>query len=507
MKFLKQTAAVLAGSLLAGSCITPAAVSAKDAVPAGIREYGDVNADNSVDVADAVLTARYVAADPTATVTDMGRSCADVNLDGNVDGTDVTQILEYIAKKRDYLGYPKTSDPGYQSFSLTKDLTAQTVKDKAVDEAFVKSQYDLTAKLMKEISFSDTEHDNILLSPLSIASALAMTANGADGETRAEMEQLLGGTLSMEELNAYYLNYLANLPSSDNAKLHLANSIWNSEELQIRDDYLQTVKNYYGDMDVFKAPFTDSTMNEINSWISDKTDDKIQDMLKYMAPNAVTYLINALAFDAEWENAWKETADGVFTDYDGTKLDVTLMKGTEKYYISDKYAEGFIKPYAGSTYSFVGILPRESLSVTLSDYVGMMDADSLQKLLGSRTEEAVQVALPKFGFAYDAGDTLLGSALQKLGMKKAFSGEADFSKLYEKDSEGVYIGRVLHNTFIDVNETGTQAAAATIVEMTRKGGGAPSLSFSRPFLFMIIDERTQLPVFIGSVRNPGKTTE
>ena len=230
----------------------------------------------------------------------------------------------------------------------------------------------------------------------------------------------------------------------------------------------------------------------------------IQDMLEYMDPNAVTYLINALAFDAEWENAWKETADGVFTDYDGTKLDVTMMKGTEKYYISDKYAEGFIKPYAGGTYSFVGILPRESLSVTLSDYVGMMDADSLQKLLSSRTEEAVQVSLPKFRFEYDIGDTLLVSALQKLGMKKAFSGEADFSKLYEKNSEGVYIGRVLHNTFIDVNEAGTQAAAATVVEMTRQGG-APSLSFSRPFLFMIIDERTQLPVFIGSVRNPGKT--
>ncbi len=96
MKFLKQTAAVLAGSLLAGSCITPAAVSAKDAVPAGIREYGDVNGDNSVDVADAVLTARYVAADPNATVTDMGRSCADVNLDGNVDGTDVTLLATYV---------------------------------------------------------------------------------------------------------------------------------------------------------------------------------------------------------------------------------------------------------------------------------------------------------------------------------------------------------------------------------------------------------------------------
>ena len=231
-------------------------------------------------------------------------------------------------------------------------------------------------------------------------------------------------------------------------------------------------------------------------------------MLKRMDPNAVTYLINALAFDAEWENAWKETADGVFTDYDGTKLDVTMMKGTEKYYISYKYAEGFIKPYAGGTYSFVGILPRESLSVTLSDYIGMTDAESLQKLLSSRTEEAVQVALPKFRFEYDTGDTLLGSALQNLGMKKAFSGgEADFSKLYEKKSDGVYIGRVLHNTFIDVNEAGTQAAAATVVEMTRKGGGAPSLSFSRPFLFMILDERTQLPVFIGSVRNPGKITE
>ena len=165
MKLLK-----LAAALLAVSCITPTAVSAKDAAPACPMEFGDANQDGMVDVADAVLVARYVASDATATITDTGRALADVTRDGNVDGEDVTQILEFIAKKRDYLGEPPFSVQGYQTYSLTKDLTAEAVKDKAVDEVFIRSQYDLTAKLMKEISCNDTEHDNILLSPLSIAS-------------------------------------------------------------------------------------------------------------------------------------------------------------------------------------------------------------------------------------------------------------------------------------------------------------------------------------------------
>ena len=524
MKFRKYISAILASSVLAGSCITPAAVSAADSQQElTVTHYGDANMDGSVDVADAVLTARYVASDSSAAITDNGRLNADVTLDGNVDTDDITQILEFIAKKRTYLGKEESSAQGYKAHSLTESLTANQVEDKAVDDAFVKSQYDLTAKLMKEISFSDTEHDNILLSPLSIASVLAMAGNGADGETRAELEKLLGGSISMEDLNEYYHNYLANLPSSDKARLNIANSIWHNEApqtsdensqdgiLRIRDDYLQTVKDYYPNMDVFKAPFTDSTMGEINSWISDKTDDMIQNMLKRMDPNAVTYLVNALAFDAEWETAWKGT---YVTDF-GTdsKQKVTMMSGSADYYISDEYAEGFVKPYAGGTYSFVGILPRASKSVTLSDYIGMMDADSLGKIMDSRRKDEVNVRMPKFTFDYDTGDELLGRALQKLGVKQAFDGgKADFSRMYQLESGKmdpgeVYIGRVLHNTFIDVNETGTKAAAATVIEMTQKYSIARELDFDRPFIFMIIDERTKLPVFIGSVSNPGEQTE
>ena len=506
MKLHKSIAASLAVCLLAGSCITPTAVSAADTGTAlKVTVYGDATMDGVVDVSDAVLAARYVASDASANLTDNGKLNADTNLDGNVDGSDIIEILEFIAKKREYLGKADSAQ-GYKAHSLTEKLTAQEVTDKTVDDAFVKSQYDLTAKLMKEISFSDTAHDNILISPLSIASVLAMAGNGADGETRAELEKLLGGSISMEDLNEYYHNYLANLPSSDKAKLNVANSIWNSEELQIRDDYLQTVKDYYPNMDVFKAPFTDSTMGEINSWISDKTDDMIQNMLKSMDPNAVTYLINALAFDAEWETAWKGS---YVTDFGlDTKQKVTMMTGSEEYYISDEYAEGFVKPYAGGTYSFVGILPRASKSVTLSDYIGMMDADSLGNLMDSRRKDEVSVRMPKFTFDYGTGDELLGNALQKLGVKKAFDGgKADFSRMYQVESGewqpgDVYIGRVLHNTFIDVNETGTKAAAATIGEMTQKAHIARELAFDRPFIFMIIDERTKLPVFIGSVKDP-----
>ena len=499
MKHMKALSAALAVCMLAGSCITPVTVQAREPD----YNYGDANLDNSVDVADAVLVARYAASDASATITDLGKIQADVNLDENVDGSDLTMILEFIAKKRNYLGRQSDSEKSYNQYNLTKNLTANQVKDKTVDDSFAMSQYDLTAKLMKEISFSETSQDNILISPMSIAAALAMTANGAGGETRAELEKLLGGNLDMEALNQYYHNLFANLPSSEQAKLHLANSIWNSEERTIRNDYLQTVKDYYPNMDVFKAPFTDSTRTDINNWISDNTDGMITDMLKNMDPNAVTYLINALAFDAEWETAWKDSYKDTFSGYNGSKQDVTMMTGEEKYYISDEYAEGFVKQYAGGTYSFVGILPRESQYMTVSDYVGMMDGDSLKALLDSRVKTDVNVSMPKFKYDYATADEQLGNALQKLGVKQAFDPDkADFSKLYEAAENYPYIGRVLHNTFIDVNEQGTKAAAATIVEMTEKGAMGYRLNFSRPFLFMILDERTKLPVFIGSVRNP-----
>lgn len=501
MKFKKSISALTALCILTGGCLTPAAFAVDSSAPAQVTMYGDATMDGKVDVSDAVLVARFATADNNAVITDTGKLNADVNLDGSTNGEDVTQILEFIAKKRTYLGKEDTnSAKSYQKYCLTDSVTAQQTESAPVDEAFVKSQYDLAASLMKQVSFREQEHDNILLSPLSLAVALEMAANGADGETAAELTKLLGGDISPELMNRYFKDYLENLPENDKAKLHLANSLWNSEVLNIKDEYLQTIKNYYGDTDVFKAPFTDETKDLINAWISDQTEGQIVEMLKYMNGNAVTYLINALAFDAEWENAWAETVKGEFSDYNTEKQTVDMLSGTEKYYISDKYAEGFIKEYAGGTYSFVGILPRESMSVTLSDYIGMLSGETIQKLLDSRTEEPVEVTMPKFSYSYD---TLMNEPLQALGVKKAFSGdEADFSKLYAEGSEGTYISRVLHNTFIDVNEKGTQAAAATVIEIVRKGGGPAKLNFNRPFIYMIIDERTKLPVFIGSVKNP-----
>lgn len=343
---------------------------------------------------------------------------------------------------------------------------------------------------------------NTLLSPLSVLSALAMTANGAEGETLAQMENTLG--MSKDRLNAYFLAYLEALEGDKSLKS--ANSIWFTSDprFTVNQSFLQTNADFYG-ADIYSAPLDGQTLNDINDWIKEKTDGMIPKMLDKISPAAVMYLVNALAFDAKWAVPYAEYAvqSGEFTCADGTKRTVDFLHGEEHQYLEDEKAVGFLKPYEGGKYAFVALLPKEGVSV--EDYLASLDGASLQKLLENVSWETVYTSLPKFETAYG---TELGSVLKEMGMVLPFDDEqADFSGLGTSTAGNIFISRVLHKTFISVNEQGTRAGAATVVEMT---DGAMLIEdpkevyLDRPFVYMLIDTETNLPFFIGTMLDPAK---
>ena len=341
---------------------------------------------------------------------------------------------------------------------------------------------------------------NTLISPLSVLCALAMTANGAKGQTLVQTESVLG--MTVEELNRYLYSYRKNLPTGEKYKLSLANSVWftKATRFTVNQAFLQTNADYYG-ADIYKAPFDDQTCRDINNWIKAKTDGRIPEILDEIPDSAVMYLVNALAFEAEWSMIYKENQvrNGQFTKEDGTKQDAEFMYGTEGTYLEDEQATGFIKYYKGGKYAFVALLPNKGVRV--SDYIASLDGKSLNALLSDPQHATVNTAIPKFETEFAVE---MSEALAEMGMPDAFDAyKADFSGLGTSSAGNIFINRVLHKTFISVGEKGTKAGAATVVEANDEGAAVildpKEVYLDRPFVYLLVDCENNIPFFIGTM--------
>lgn len=353
--------------------------------------------------------------------------------------------------------------------------------------------YDFALGLLRE----SADEKNTLVSPLSVLSALAMAESGASGETLAQMEQATG--MGADELTDMLQAYGA---LAGDGPLRTANSVWlrDSDGLSVEDDFLATCGERLG-AQVFSAPFDDSTVADVNAWVSEKTDEMIPQMLSQISDSAQVLLVNALAFDGGWEDPFDSAlvSPDTFTCEDGTEQDVTMMHSAEDSYLESELATGFVKPYEGYDYAFVGLLPAEGVSV--EELLASLDGDALEELLTPVAGAAAEIGLPKFTSSYEAE---LTDALRSLGMTDAFDAtRADFSRMGTSEQGPLYVGSVLHKTFVDVNEEGTRAAAATTVSMD--GAAAPGgpveyheVILDRPFVYLIVDLRCDLPVFIGT---------
>lgn len=459
---------------------------------------GDVNNDGFFGIADVVMMQNYLLGNGSLTEWQLG----DMNNDGEID------VFDYIIMRQELPNSPELNPPyfptkpyvpenpdpnlDYTAKNLTVDIQSNEVTGAEADEEFITSQTEFALDLFKK---ELKEDENTLVSPYSVMQALAMTANGADGSTKTEMEDVLG--MSMDKLNKYLYTQSTSQHSDENSKLSTANSIWARNDVGVNQNFLQNCVDYYG-ADFFKAPFDNTSVTDINNWVNDKTDKMIPKVLDEIPNGTAMILINAIAFDAKWETEFIKdmTVKADFSAINNKKQTVDMMRSSDggAYYLKDENAHGIYKYYKDRKYAFVAMLPDENISVT--DYVNNLTAESLNELLANPTKQPAGVYMPKFSYDFD---TTLSNTLSSMGMPTAFDEcNADFSNMTDRNT---FISEVIHKTHIDVDEAGTKAAAVTVVMTTDSCEPVlPEIvEFDRPFVYFIIDTETNIPVFMGTL--------
>lgn len=355
--------------------------------------------------------------------------------------------------------------------------------------------------LFKAIINSEIQDKNLMISPYSVSSALCMTYNGADGTTRTAMEDALRlKGLSIDEVNINYKQITNALIQVDKrVTISIANSIWYRDDFYVLPDFITMNQDFY-DAQVTSMDFgSPGAVDIINNWVASKTNNRIPEIIDEIDPYTVMFLINAIYFKGPWKYTFdkKNNLSRTFYLPDGTTKQVEMM--TQKCNLSH-FGNDLMSmvelPYGQGNWAMDLILPNEGK--TVSDIAAALNStvwDSWVASLGTPSE--LTITLPPFKFDYNKK---LNDILADMGMEIAFDPyNADFSKI--NDQWQLYISKVQHKTFVEVNEEGTEAAAVTSVEIGYTSIG-DNLIFDRPFIFVIREVSTGAILFIGKLANP-----
>ena len=335
--------------------------------------------------------------------------------------------------------------------------------------------------------------ENRMISPLSVHLALDMLMNGAGGATKETFEKALCEGSSAEEFHKELSAYLKELPVTDDASLSFANSIWANKTLHMKYRFSAVNRSYYNAMSK-RLKFNAEAVERMNEWVGKSTDGMITHIIDTLDPADKLVIMNALAFKGNWEKAFESDSvyTEVFTNLDGSESSVKGMHSTENYYLQDETCTGFVKPYAGGRYAFAAMLPKEGIS--LEEFERSLSGEKYLKLISGASDQKVDIMLPKFTAEFEM---VVNPQLSAMGLGDLLSGTADYSGISRYDFT---LGEILHKTFIDVNETGTRAAAVTAVLMkSALPGRHPRVILDRPFVYAILDRKYGLPIFIGDV--------
>ncbi|MBE6598496.1 MAG: serpin family protein [Ruminococcaceae bacterium] len=369
-----------------------------------------------------------------------------------------------------------------------RDLAAaaKNPTGKASDEHFAESLTDFSEALFKKCA---VRGENLILSPLSLTYALTLTSNGAHGDTLCEFESLNGG-ISTAEMNEYLFWNALTLASTKESKVKVANSLWTDDGFPVNSQFKWIAEKYYN-ADAVSADFTsDAMVDELNAWVSERTDGMIDTVMDTPPADLVMLIVNTVLFDGKWETPYGENmvSEGIFTNYDGTEAQAELMYSHEAAYFTGDGYSGFSKPYTDG-YRFIALLPEEGTDIyNFADNIDWSDA--IEKALDGNLESA-DCYLPKFEADWEMG---LNEILMDMGLKKAFTADAELDGLSETGS-GLFISSVRQKAVITVNESGTKAAAYSEVAVDECEH--PMIRLNRPFAYAIVDSETGIPLFLG----------
>ena len=401
------------------------------------------------------------------------------------------------------------AESGRETVELTSNYSfVKTNSEQKNDADFLKGLSSFSVELFKRTVKNDLTNggSNTLVSPESVAFAMGMTANGANGSTLRQMQDVLCKGVDIDKFNSNMNLLISKAHNSNTAdsKLSIANSVWvrDKEGLTLNQQFVKNCKELYN-AEMFRAPFDNKTVEALNGWVNDKTDKMIPKIIDRFTGNEVMCLVNCVAFDSKWEEEYtekQEQKDQTFTNAKGQQVKCTMLGRKEDIYVENGRATGFVKNYKGGKYAFMAVLPNEGTDI--GNYVASMSGDEITTLYQNRNCGCnVVTKLPEFTFDYSAE---MGDTLAAMGMKEAFTNNADFSKMFENTS--VAVNRVIHKTHIELDAKGTKAAAATAVTMRTNAVSVQEdfkkVILDRPFLFAIMDTESGLPVFIGTVCDP-----
>ena len=379
--------------------------------------------------------------------------------------------------------------------STTEPPRVLTVQEK--DVARANTAFGLA--LLKQVDRTETS-GNLLLSPLSVSMALGMTLNGAVGETWEEMRRTLAfDATSQAEINAAYSGLIRQLRARDSkVEFGLANSIWYTTGFPVLPTFIDTVGQFF-DAEIRQLDFRSAAApGIISQWAADETNGRIKDLIKEIRPDEIMFLVNAVYFKAPWTRVFDGSQSAPFTRADGSTVSAQIMSGETAFKSAVRDGVQAVElAYADTAFSMVVLSAQQGTS--LAPALAMLEPAAWTGLMDALQPGRVIVRLPKFKFTYEE---TLNNTLKALGMQVPFDeNRADFSRIAQVAPQRLYISRVQHKTFIDVHEKGTEAAAATAVGVALTSL-PPTISFDRPFLFVIRERSTGTLLFVGRVVDP-----
>jgi len=368
--------------------------------------------------------------------------------------------------------------------------------------ALIESGNSFAFDIFMKILGSAGENENVMISPLSISYALSMTLNGADGATRDSMLKALRmNGITPDEINDSYKNLTGALLSVDKRVLiSIANSVWVEKNFTVKKSFTDILTNYY-DAESRSFDINDAAApDKINVWIEDKTNGLIKEMIDKLEDNTVMLLINAIYFKGKWKSQFdkSKTVEMPFFKSGGNQVDVPMMKQKNDFRVHE--GDGFVVaefPYGQGNFVMDIIIPNDQSG--FNNTLAMVSDENYTSWINQMNKRETDLSFPRFkyGFRKKLKDTLTD-----MGMGIAFNDGADFSNI--NDMYDLLINDVAHQSFIETNEEGTEAAAATVVEigLTSAPPTPLVLKLDHPFIYIIRETTTNTIIFMGRVADP-----